>query len=182
MKLKQIIAPAIIASVAFGTFAGASAAGPERGSKKTTPQKVSMCHVNGEGETTLISVSARSAFGHAMHGDGMPGTEISGQDGYVYDDDCSPVSTGLAAGCYDSISFYDLEFNGKSATVGNSYFVNSVDGSCSGIAGTPMTLVEAPDKDGAVPSCKAAGAPSNTALSLAKFGFSTLPETAWLCQ
>jgi hypothetical protein len=182
MKLKQIIAPAIIASVAFGTFAGASAAGPERGSEKAPPQKVAMCHGNGEGETELISVSVHAALGHAMHGDGVPGTEVSGQDGYVYDDDCSPVSAGVAAGCYDSISFYDLKFNGKSATVDNSYFFKSLDGSCTGIAGTPMTLVEAPDQDSAVPSCKAAGAPSNTALSLAYFGFNTLPETAWLCQ
>ena len=182
MKLKQVIAPAIIASVAFGTFASASAAGSEKGSEKSAPHKIEMCHVGNDGAAKLINVSANASFGHAQHGDNIPGGEISGQEGYIYGDDCAPVSTELAAGCYDSLFFFDLQFNGNNRSNGNSNFVTSNDGSCSGNDFTPMTLVQASDQNSALASCDATGAPTNAAMSLSMYGFQEMPDTAWLCQ
>lgn len=181
MNLKKLVAPAIIASVAFGTYTSASAGGQNRGATQAPP-KVAMCHVTGNGNARLLEISVHAARGHTRHGDAVPGGQVSGDAGLVYDEDCNPVSKGLAAGCFDGAFFFDLDYNGDSSSADNSVFHTSFDGSCGGESSSPVTLVEAADSATAAAACEVLGARGDYVVTFNSFGFDTLPETAWYCR
>ena len=62
-------------------FSTASAAGA----------KSDVCHVNGQGEYSLININDNAIDQHIAHGDASPESAVPGMDGYAFGDDCKPV-------------------------------------------------------------------------------------------
>lgn len=58
--------------------------------------KVPVCHVDGQGNYSLITVAEPALKGHEKHGDAQPGDAVPDMEGYVFDDTCTPqLSDGV---------------------------------------------------------------------------------------
>jgi hypothetical protein len=55
--------------------------------------KSEVCHINSQGEYSLINVDDNSFDKHLAHGDGTPGGLVSDMLDYVFDDNCVPVTS-----------------------------------------------------------------------------------------
>ncbi len=53
------------------------------------PQKVDMCHRNGNGTFRLINIAQAAAQSHLDHGDAAPGDAVPHKDGHRFDETCS---------------------------------------------------------------------------------------------
>ncbi len=58
-----------------------------------SPNKVDICHNNGNGSYTLVKVKASDLQAHLAHGDAAPGDAVPGQAGKVLSAKCAVVST-----------------------------------------------------------------------------------------
>ncbi len=58
-----------------------------------SPNKVAVCHNNGNGSYTLVKVKANDLAAHQAHGDLAPGDAVPGQAGKVLSARCAVVST-----------------------------------------------------------------------------------------
>jgi hypothetical protein len=58
--------------------------------QKNNP-KVTVCHANGQGVFTALTISASALPAHAAHGDGLPGGAVPGMPGYQFDASCTAV-------------------------------------------------------------------------------------------
>lgn len=58
------------------------------------PNKVDICHLNdaGEWQTNEVSANGNAVAAHLAHGDGLPGDEVPGMEGYMFDDACVPMA------------------------------------------------------------------------------------------
>ena len=180
MKLKHLTTPLVLATV-LATSSAVSAGNNANSAPSTGGEKAGVCHVNGNGTAKLINVSRQALVAHAMHGDGLPGGDVAGMPNFIYDGDCVPVEDGIAAGCFDSAFFLDLDFDGEFGKSNNASFSNSMNGSCTGYTNTPVTLVEAADASAALDTCKRLGAERSSVVSARRFGYGTLPDSAYLC-
>lgn len=55
--------------------------------------KVTVCHANGAGIFTALSVGANALPAHAAHGDGLPGGAVPDMPGYAFDASCTAVQS-----------------------------------------------------------------------------------------
>lgn len=96
--MRKILSGVVVALMIPVTVATAAAAAP--------PPEVDVCHHDAETETYhRISVSSRSAHAHEAHGDGVPGGDVPGMDGAVFDEGCGIVEASLAeAGCFGNVN------------------------------------------------------------------------------
>lgn len=65
--------------------------------------KVDICHLNGKGNYNLINVSENAKDAHLDHGDALPGSDVPGMEGYIFDDYCSVVEAPnpyAKSGCF----------------------------------------------------------------------------------
>jgi hypothetical protein len=53
--------------------------------------RVDVCHVDGKGEYSKITVSEASYDSHVAHGDGAIGSDVPGMEGYKFNEECQPV-------------------------------------------------------------------------------------------
>ena len=94
MKLRVAVMVALLTVVLVPVAASAGAS------------KVDVCHARGNGDYHLINVSDRALRGHLGHGDGVPGGEVPGMQGFVFGEDCELVEeAGVPAGCYTNNIF-----------------------------------------------------------------------------
>jgi 5'-nucleotidase len=54
--------------------------------------KAAVCHMDGQGNYSLITIADPALDAHLAHGDSQPGDAIPGNPGYNFSDDCTPVS------------------------------------------------------------------------------------------
>lgn len=54
--------------------------------------RVDVCHVNGDGSYSRITVADAAYSTHLDHGDQNPGGDVPGNPGHVFDDDCRAVA------------------------------------------------------------------------------------------
>jgi hypothetical protein len=54
--------------------------------------KVDVCHVNGDGSYSRITVADAAYATHLDHGDQSPGGDVPGSPGYVFDADCRAIA------------------------------------------------------------------------------------------
>jgi hypothetical protein len=55
------------------------------------PEKVDICHREGNGSYHKINVSKNAEDAHLAHGDAHPGDPVPGMEGYEFDEDCNVV-------------------------------------------------------------------------------------------
>jgi hypothetical protein len=168
----------LLASAVFATPAAAAGT------------KVEVCHLGDDGGFHLISISQHALDAHLAHGDGMVGDGVPGMDGFVFDENCSPVeapdSSPLAAGCYGSATAHsDFYFSGDFGQVPNVTFFQSYNGLCDGDPYTStQSIVIADDLPGAVTECSALGLIEQLGepLNDGYYGYTELPVNTWLCK
>lgn len=90
--------------------------------------KVDVCHLRGPNGYILINVNEHSLDAHLAHGDGLPGEEVSGRPGYVFDGSCNVVEACDYGDPVADPNEFDEE--GGAGTV--IYTVNSTACECSG--------------------------------------------------
>jgi len=110
-------------------------------SKSAFAQKVSDCHITGNGSYHLITISINALPAHIAHGDGQPGDPIPNMTGFVFGPNCTPTVAPppeLAIGCYEFVAeVADVFYFGPIDILGNfTFFFGSANGTCSG-TGTP---------------------------------------------
>lgn len=57
--------------------------------------KVEACHLDDEGNYKLLSIAEPALKAHLKHGDGVPGGDVPGMEGFVFDETCTPESVGV---------------------------------------------------------------------------------------
>lgn len=58
-----------------------------------SPNKVDICHNNGDGTFALVKIKVDTLQTHLAHGDAMPGEAVPGRAGMVFGTNCALVST-----------------------------------------------------------------------------------------
>jgi hypothetical protein len=67
------------------------------GAAAKSPNKVDICHNNGNGSYTLLTIKSNTLQTHLSHGDAAPGEAVPGQAGKVFAANCSVTSTAQSA-------------------------------------------------------------------------------------
>jgi hypothetical protein len=115
-------------------------------------EKASVCHLDkASGTFLLIHVSVAALSAHVNHGDALPGEPVPGMPDYQFDENCEPVTVGLAAGCYPSQGNSLLWSGGVGPGNGDFYPANVFD--CSGRRSGHATYVVAEQLADAVALC-----------------------------
>ena len=141
------------------------------------PQKVDVCHATPVGSTGevawhLIRVGAPAVEAHLAHGDGLPGEAVPGMDGWTFDGVCGQVAPVVTVDpepepepqpepeplphgvCLDGTHHLDV-LAVPDVAHGSSQFA-STDGTCTGDAPSPLTVVSgAADPNAARTACSA---------------------------
>jgi hypothetical protein len=58
------------------------------------PEKVDVCHHEGNGSYHLINISSSALPAHIEHGDALPGDPVPGMEGKKFDENCNIVDAG----------------------------------------------------------------------------------------
>ncbi len=159
-KLPALLAAAALVP-ALAITAPAAGAGKE--------PRVTVCHVHGDGYRPL-TVNGNAVGGHEGHGDGVPGGEVPGAPGSVFDDDCVPVvADPLArAGCFLSATIY-VKTDGTNPQLGVGGQPTYTDPDCT-VEGSPISdlvlaFLWSEDQADADADCAAIGGASTFDLS-----------------
>lgn len=67
------------------------------GAAAKSPNKVDICHNNGNGSYTLLTIKSNTLQTHLSHGDAAPGEAVPGQVGMVFSSNCLATSTAPSA-------------------------------------------------------------------------------------
>ena len=92
--------------------------------------KTSICHVTGAGNDAVpqwqrLDVAEPAVESHLAHGDGLPGGPVPEMDGYVFDEDCTPlVSVGAVTGRVVDV-FYQAALPWAEVTLDGPVFVRT---------------------------------------------------------
>lgn len=81
------VSPSAPSALSVQASGGASIASRNAG-------KVDVCHGNGQGAYSLLSIASAAEAAHLGHGDGRVGDPFPGQSGFVFGPSCEAVSGG----------------------------------------------------------------------------------------
>lgn len=83
----RVLAAAMVLAAAVTASSGPAAA---------RASKVDVCHVNGQGDYRILSVSENAYEAHLDHGDAGIGDPVPGMEGFTFDAACMPVAANIA--------------------------------------------------------------------------------------
>jgi len=76
------------------------------------PPPIDLCHYDAV-TATYFSITVRTPqaeAAHRIHGDGKVGDAVPGMGGFVFDENCQPVSVGASCPCYNAADLEAIEW------------------------------------------------------------------------